>query len=170
MSVGHVAGWVGVAGGGPGGTGGWLQVGLATLGGEVGRTSELYYEVAAPGARPYSVEIGQEIEPGSARRVAVLEMAGRRTWWRVWVDNRPVSPPLHLPGSGNGWYPQALGENADGGVGACNTYAYRFADLTLARASGGSWRPLEGGSMFADPGYRALETSSTPRSFVAASL
>jgi hypothetical protein len=115
------------------------------------------------------VQLDPAIAPGDARRVAVLAMAGRRTWWRVWVDSRPVSPPLHLPGSGGGWYPQALGENADGGVGACNTYAYRFADVALARVGGGSWRRLEGGSVFADPGYRAVETSTTPRSFIAAS-
>jgi hypothetical protein len=169
VAGGHVAGWIGVSGGGPDGTGGWLQVGLATLSGEVGSTSELYYEVAAPGARPYSVQIDPEVAPGRAHRVAVLEMSGRTAWWRVWVDKRPVSPPVHLAGSGGGWYPQAVGENADGGIGACNRYAYSFTGITTARASGGSWRPLQGGSLFADAGYRAVETSSVPRSFVATS-
>lgn len=167
VSSGHVAGWVGVSGGGPGGTGGWIQVGLAALGGE--DAGELYYEVAVPGARPYSVQISTDVQPGDEHRVAVLAMSGRKAWWRVWVDNQPVTPPIHLPGSHNGWYAQAVGESADDGIGICNGYAYNFTDVTVARASGGNWRPLEGSSVFADRGYRAVQTSSTPRSFIATS-
>jgi hypothetical protein len=170
VSSGHVAGWVGVSGAGPGGTGGWIQAGLATFSGEGSSTSELYFEVAPPGARPYAVQIDPDVAPGDAHRVAVLEMSGRQGWWRVWVDKRPVSPPIHLAGSQDGWYPQAVGENSDGGVGSCNTYAYRFADVAVAQASGGIWRGIDGNSVFADPGYQATQLSSSPRSFIASSL
>ncbi len=170
VSSGHVAGWVGVGGAGPGGAGGWLQVGLATFSGHGSRMSQMYYEVAAPGATPYFVRLDPNVEPGDAHRVSVLEMSGRKAWWRVWVDHRPVSPPIHLPGSHSAWYTQAVGENWNGGTGACNSYAYRFTNVTLAHASGGNWQPFEGSSVFADAGYRAVQTSSTPRSFVATSL
>ena len=66
-------------------------------------------------------------------RVSVLEMARRKSWWRVWVDGQPVSPPIHLPGSHGAWYPQAVAENWNGGTGACNGYAYRSRDVALAQ-------------------------------------
>ncbi len=36
-------------------------------------------------------------------RFIVLEMASRKSWWRVWVDGKPVSPPINLPGSHGIW-------------------------------------------------------------------
>ena len=64
----------------------------------------------------------------------------------------------------------AVGENLTGATGACNRYAYSFTDVTLARAAGGNWRPLTGSSVLEDPGYRLLQTSGAPSSFVAASV
>ena len=165
---GHVSGWIGVGGAGRNGARGWLQVGLAAFGGK--QTSELYYEVSTPGASTYYHRLDPDVRAGDPHRVSVLEMVGRPAWWRVWVDDRAVSPPLHLPGSHGTWYPQAVGENLAGLSGACNRYAFRFADVSLARANGGNWQPLEAVSTFGDANYRVVETSSTPRTFVVTSV
>jgi hypothetical protein len=97
-------------------------------------------------------------------------MSGRESWWRVWVDDKPVSPPIHLPGSHGAWYPQAVAENWNGGTGACNGFGYRFTDVSLAQANGGSWRPLTKSHLFQDAGYKVTPISSSPRSFLATSL
>ena len=172
VSDGHVGGWVGVGGtnAGPGGVAEWLQVGFAAFSGAESQTSKLYYEVTVAGSTPKYVELDPSVKPGDQHRVSVLEMSARKSWWRVWVDRRPVSPPIHLPGSHGAWYPQAVAENWNGGTGACNAYTYSFKDITLAHASGGKWQPLAGSSLFQDAGYKVVQTSSTPRSFVATSL
>jgi hypothetical protein len=169
---GHVGGWVGVGGtdSGPGGVAEWLQVGFAAFSGAHGRRTQMYYEVTRPGKLPRYVELAAGVKPGAKHRVAVLEMANRKTWWRVWVDGRAVSPPIHLPGSHGTWYPQVLGENWNGGTGTCNGYAYRFTDVTLAETNGGKWKPLLDGYLFNDRGYRVRQTSAAPRSFVATSV
>ena len=130
----------------------------------------MYYEVTVPGATPRYVELDPNVQPGDKHRVAVLEMAKRKSWWRVWVDGRPVSPPIHMPGSHGTWYPQAVAENWNGGTGACNAFTYSFTDITLAHTNGGKWEPLKGSYLFEDTGYKVLQTSATPRSFVATSL
>jgi hypothetical protein len=165
VSDGHVAGWVGVVG-----DGGWLQAGLITDSGRANHTSKLYYEAAVPGGSIEYAELDPSVEPGEAHRVSVLELSGRKAWWRVWVDNRPASPRIHLPGSHAAWYPQAVGENQAGGTGTCNGYSYRFTEVTLAHASGGKWKPLTDGYLFQDDGYRTVQTSVTARSFVATSV
>ncbi len=167
---GHVGGWIGLGGtsAGPGGTAEWLQTGLAAFPGD--RTSQMYYEVTVPGQQPRYVELKASIPAGVNYHFEVLEMAQRPSWWRVWVGDRPVSPPIHLPGSNGTWYPQAVAENWNGGVGACNGYAYRFADVDLATANGGSWHPFGTSYEFRDPGYRVLPVSTTPRTFLASSL
>jgi hypothetical protein len=172
VSDGHVGGWVGVGGpdAGPGGVAEWLQVGFASFGGSDSSTSKLYYEVTAAGSSPRYVELDPNVRPGDKHRVLVLEMAKRASWWRVWVDGRPVSPPIHLPGSHGAWYPQAVAENWNGGTGACNGFTYAFSDITLAHANGGKWAPLESSYVFQDPGYKVVQTSATPRSFVATSI
>jgi hypothetical protein len=169
---GHVGGWVGVGGtnAGPGGVAEWLQVGFAAFSGANSRTSRMYYEVTVAGATPRYVELDPNVKPGDRHRVAVLEMRKRKSWWRVWVDSRPVSPPIHLPGSHGTWYPQAVAENWNGGTGTCNDFTYSFTDITLAHTNGGKWEPLKGSYIFEDPGYKVLRTSSGPRSFVAMSL
>jgi pyruvate/2-oxoglutarate dehydrogenase complex dihydrolipoamide acyltransferase (E2) component len=170
VSVGHVAGWIGVGGtdAGPGGTAEWLQTGLAAFDGD--QTSRLYYEVALPGSAPKYVELSSNVGPGERHSFAVLEMAKRPSWWRVWVDHKPVTAPIHLPGSHGSWQPQAVAENWNGNEGACNAYDYRFANVRLARHAGGNWRPLRAGYVYHDAGYEVVRTSSRPSSFVAASL
>jgi hypothetical protein len=169
---GHVGGWVGVGGtdAGPGGVAEWLQVGFAAFSGADGSRTRLYYEVTRPGKLPRYVELRPRVKPGTRLRVAVLEMAQRKSWWRVWVGDRAVSPPIHLPGSHGTWYPQILGENWNGGTGTCNGFSYRFSDVKLAQTNGGEWKPLTDGYLFQDAGYKAVQTSATPRSFVATSI
>lgn len=171
---GHVGGWVGLGGteGGPGGTAEWIQAGLAAFSSsdQTNPTSQMYYEVTVSGASPRYVELDANVMPGDTHRFSVLEMAGRTSWWRVWVDSKPVSPPIHLPGSHGAWYPQAVAENWNGGTGACNGYGYRFTDVSLAHANGGNWRPLTKSYTFQDAGYKVIPISSSPRSFLATSL
>ena len=79
-------------------------------------------------------------------KVTVLEMHDRPNWWRVWVNHKPVSPPIHLPESHDRWSPIATAESWDGGTGGtCNTFLYRFRHVSIAHAPGGGWHQLTGG-------------------------
>jgi len=143
---GHVAGWVGVGGPGegPGGTNEWLQVGLSRFPGVVG--SDAYYEVALPGHNPVYHQVVGGLSAGSAVEVAVVEVRSHPDRWRVLLNGRAVSPPIHLPHSHNRWTPIATAESWDGGTrGACNAFLYDFRSLEVAYAAGGSWHPLSGG-------------------------
>jgi hypothetical protein len=170
VTNGHVGGWIGLGGpsDGPGGTAEWLQTGYAAFGD--GGTSQMYYEVTVAGQSPKYVQLSANVRAGEKHRFAVLEMSKRKSWWRVWVDGSPVSKPIHLPKSDGTWYPEAVAENWNGNAGACNTYSYRFADVSLATAKGGSWRPLGHTYTLQDPGYRVVPLSSAPRAFLATSL
>jgi hypothetical protein len=159
VRYGHVGAWVGVGGPGlgPGATDQWIQVGLSGFP-EDGR-SRMYYEVARPGAKPRYVEIDAHVAAGERHRVAVFELAKRRSWWRVWVDGRPVGRPIFLPGSHGAWEAQVVAESWNGGTGACNRFSYRFEGISLAGRPGGSWSRLAGAELFSDPGYRAVRSS-----------
>jgi hypothetical protein len=144
---GHVAGWVGVGGPGegPGGSNEWLQIGLSGFPGVLG--SDVYYEVALPGRFPTYHQVASSLPFGAVSKVTVLEMYRRPNWWRVWLNHRPVSAPIHLPDSHNRWQPIATAESWDGGTGgACNTFLYRFRQVSIAHANGGGWHLLSGGS------------------------
>ena len=170
VTDGHVGGWVGLGGtsAGPGGKAEWIQTGLSAF--QSDDTSQMNYEVTVAGHTPKYVEIASNIRAGISHRFAVLEMGTRKSSWRVWVDGRPVSPPIYLPGSHGSWYPQAVAENWNGGTVVCNTYPYPFPNVSLAQSSGGVWRPLKNSSTFQDPGYHVVPISNAPRSFLAASL
>ncbi len=155
VTAGHVAAWVGVGGVGQGvdGTDAWIQVGLSAF---PGSESRLYYEVTVPGAPPAYVELESRIPTGERLRVAVLEMAQRPDFWRVWVNGKPVSVPVELKGSSGRWQPIATAESW-AGAGACNQFHYRFESVHVAAATGGSWRSFVGGHTFLDSGYRLLD-------------
>ena len=93
VESGHVAGWVGVGGPGQGvgGTDEWLQAGLNSL---PGTGNTLYYEVMRPGSGGTYVEVETDVPTGHQFQVKVLETASAPGVWRVWVDGRPVSPPI----------------------------------------------------------------------------
>ena len=161
---GHVAAWVGVGGSGlgPNGSNQWLQVGLNAF---EGTGSNLYYEVTTGGAAPRYHEIAANVSPRQRHRVAVLEIGKRPNWWRVWVNGKPVSPPIHLPGSNGRFHPIATAETWDGGSHVCNGFNYRFDGLGVAAARGGSWHRFVQAQRFEDRGYRV---TSSATSFVAA--
>ncbi len=150
---GHVAAWVGVGGPyeGPGGTPEWLQVGLNS---GRGSGNHLYYEYAAPGVPVTYVDLKTEVPAGTSIRVAVLRTAAGQDTWRVWVNNKPASDPISLPKSGGRLTPVATAENWDGGTSACNTYAYSFDSVRIARQSGGVWRPFTRARVHQDIGNR----------------
>jgi len=118
VTSGHVAGWLGVSG-----DAGWLQIGISSVPG--GRT-ELYYESRVAGADPVYEPLGR-VGVGSSHRVAVLE--GATDSWTAWLDGRPVSPALQLPGSHAAWLPLATTETYDGGATRCNSFAFQFGRL-----------------------------------------
>jgi hypothetical protein len=143
---GHIAGWVGVGGPGegPNGSDEWLQVGYAGFPSITG--SDIYYEVAVPGRYPTYHQVSAGILAGTYTKMTVLEMHGRPNWWRVWVNHKPVSAPIHLPDSHDRWMPIATAEAWDGGTnGTCNAFLYRFRHVAIAHAPGGGWKQLTGG-------------------------
>ncbi|HYY64445.1 MAG TPA: hypothetical protein VE688_07520 [Gaiellaceae bacterium] len=170
VSAGHVGAWIGVGGvdAGPHGAAEWLQVGYSAFPSD--RTSRIYYEVTVAGSAPKYVELDSAVKPGQRHTFKVLETAGRNGWWRVWLDGKAVTAPIHLPGSHERWYPEAEAESWNGGVRACNTLRYRFSNVKLAHANGGDWRPLRHSITFHDAGYRLVQLSRVPRSFLATSL
>jgi hypothetical protein len=161
---GHVAAWVGVGGSGlgPNGTNQWLQVGLNAF---QGTGSNLYYEVTTGGAAPRYHEIAANVSPGLRHRVAVLEIGSRPNWWRVWVNGKPASPAIHLPGSSGRFQPIATAETWNAGSPVCNGFKYRFDGLGVAAARGGSWHRFVQAHRFQDRHYRVTASAS---SFVAA--
>jgi hypothetical protein len=131
---------------GPGGTTEWIQAGLSAY--PDGRI-ELYYEVTLPGADPRYVALGDGRAPHT---IAVVETRNQRSWWRVWVDGRPASAAFHLPGSHGTFDPTATTESWDGGIGACNAFAYRFARVTVLTDANGPWHALQRPEVIKDPG------------------
>jgi hypothetical protein len=148
---GHVAAWVGVGGVGmgPGGSTEWLQAGYAAD----GSSSDLYYEVAEPHSAPRYHSVGLVIEPGEKHRVGVIEMQRRPGWWRIWVDRVPVSAPIFLPGSHDGWPPIVTSESWNGGVPSCNAFAYSFSAIRVRHAS---WTPLADAYLIQTSGYAVV--------------
>jgi hypothetical protein len=144
VGSGHVAGWVGVGGRGEGPRGAdeWLQVGLSSFPGDQG--VEVYYEVTLPGSAPSYHVLATGWGIGEIARVAILELAGRPNVWRVWLNGSPASAPIRLPSSHGRWYPTATAESLDKDAG-CNSFLYRFHDVSIARAPGGSWQSLTAG-------------------------
>jgi hypothetical protein len=164
---GHVAAWVGVGGPNeaPDGTAEWLQVGLNS---GRGSWNILYYEYARPGIPVQYVQLAAGVPIGQSVRVAVLKCATGRDLWRVWVDGRPASDPISLPGSAGRLTPVATVENYDGNTaGVVNTFSYSLTGIKVATAAGGVWRPFTSGLLRQDGGVRMMR--SALGSFVATS-
>jgi hypothetical protein len=164
---GQIAAWVGVGGPGQGANGAdeWLQVGLASF---PGWPRNLYYELKRPGADAAFRLLEENVPRGESRRVAVLELGGRPSWWRVWVNGRPASQPIHLPGSTPRWRPIATAEAWDAGLGVCSRFAFRFEQVEVAAGLGGSWMRFRHGARFQDKGYRLSLLDGGATSFLAA--
>src|SRR5262249_18829640 len=91
VKVGHVGGWVGVGGPGlgPNGTDEWMQSGYAAF---QGGTAQIYYEVALPNKPPTYHTIAAKLSPSAKNLVSVLEIGNKHGSWRVWLNNKAVSP------------------------------------------------------------------------------
>lgn len=177
IPAGHVAGWVGV--GGPGqGAGGedaWIQAGIASMSGS---DPLIYAEVTRAGRPPEFVLVQDGVAPGRPYAIAVLEMAGRPGWWRVWVDGRAVTDPVRMRGSSGRWAPIATAEAWNAGTAACNEFGFLFERVSVSYGGGGSWRPFVPGHRFRDganvltdlaSGPAQLNEGVLPYAFVAAS-
>ena len=165
---GHVAGWIGVGGPGkgPGGTDEWLQVGFSAFAGSAGNS--LYYEVATPHGTARYHQLAAGLPNGRTARVAVVELRGRPGVWRVWVNGRPASRPVDLPGSHGRFAPVATAESWDGNTGgACNGFLYRFHGVAIAQRPGGGWAPLRSSDRISSASTR-LHLGRTSSSFLAA--
>jgi hypothetical protein len=128
-----------------------LQVGLGSFPG--GRI-HLYYERMAPGVGLRVVDLGASVG-GAARRVAVRQVSRRPSWWRVYVDGRPVAPPLRLSGSAAGLTPVATGESwqpAGAGIG-CNSFAFRFRRIRVVDRGARSWVRFQTSWKLENPPY-----------------
>ena len=158
--AGHVAGWIGV--GGPGqGAGGetvWLQVGIASM---PDTPTMVYAEITRDGQDPVFVPLLQGIAVGESHRVAVLEMAGRPNYWRVWLDGAAVTEPILLANSTNRWRPIATAESWNGNRAVCNRFGFRFDGVGVASSNGGSWRAFRPGAQFLDRGFAVKRLSGS---------
>jgi len=161
VTAGHVAAWIGVGGKGvgPGGADQWLQTGIAAL---PGGTPLVYAEVQRAGSSPTFLSLREKVDVGEPHGLAVLEMHGRPNYWRVWVDGTPATGPIHLAGSNGGWKPMATAESWNGGRSVCNTFSFRFEQVGVAAALGGSWAAFKPGYRFLDRGYRVRTLHSGP--------
>jgi hypothetical protein len=158
VQAGHVAAWIGVGGrgAGPGGEDEWLQVGLASF---EATTTRLYYEAMVDGQHRY-VELDTDVAPGEVKRVAVTEMLAQPEWWRVWVDGRPVTEPIHLPGSHAAWEPVTVAETWTAEEGAPpHAFHFRFRGIA-SRGRGGRWTGLREPFVLEDRGLRVLRAAS----------
>ena len=160
VSAGHAAAWIGVGGPGqgPNGTTMWLQAGIAAI---PGLPMMLYAEITRGAGTPRFVPLLENVQVGASHRLAVLEVAGRRDHWRVWLDGRPVEDVVHLPGSSKRWRPIATAESWSNGTGACNAFGFRFEQVGVARARGGSWKTFVPGATFLDRGYAVRQLRPT---------
>jgi hypothetical protein len=165
VRAGHVAAWVGVGGEGlgPDGTDEWLQAGISA---EPGKGLALYYEVALPHAPPVYVMVKGHLDPRRSYRVAVVESRTQPGWWRVAVGGTWMTRLIYLPDSHDAWRPVATSESWNGGVGACNSFAFHFANLANANGAG-RWSKFAAHHLDS-PGLELLHR--TPASFVAACI
>ena len=163
---GFVAAWVGVGGPGegPNGQDQWLQVGYVTF--DTGQ-AELYYEITLPGKSPDYHTVKPNLSPSAKHRIAVLEVAGKKDAWRVWVDDKAVGPVYVLPKSHGKVIPQALAETWNGGTTKCNAYSWQFKAIQVAAKPGGSWSNTKAGYEYRNSQSELKKTS--PDSFAARS-
>jgi len=160
---GHIAGWVGVV---SGDRQAWMQIGLWASASD--RANQVYLEYAPPGHDPRYVTLRAIVSVGEASRVAVKEIAGRRSWWQAWLDGSRVGQPVYLAGSHGRWGAQVMGESWNDNSGACNRYAFAFRRVSLSQAPSRLTRRPEGLRSTSDAGYSLVWNS--PSDFVAYAL
>jgi hypothetical protein len=139
VKTGFVASWVGVGGPGlgPNGEDEWLQLGYVTF--DSGQ-AQIYYEITLPGKSPAYHTVKEKLSVNDQHLITVLEVGDKPNSWRVWLDNKAVSPVYNLPKSHGKFIPQALAETWNGGTQKCNLYGWEFADVQISSVPGGSWK------------------------------
>jgi hypothetical protein len=150
---GHVAAWVGVGGPGlgPQGTDEWIQAGVSSV---PGKGVALYYELTLPHATPKYVMLKGRLNIKRSYRVGVVESPKRAGWWSVVVDGTRLTKPVYLPGSHGAWRSVATTESWNGGVGACNSFAFSFSKVA-ASTRPGAWTALDAHPL-GSPGTRLV--------------
>jgi hypothetical protein len=157
IADGQVVAWVGVGRATVPGKRGAIRVGLLATNGEANR---LYYEILRPeGWRTF---VGAYVAPGERHQIAVLELARRPGWWRVWIDGSPVSAALNLRGRG-GRTAMATAETWRGNTGTCTPFQYRFAHISVLTPDR-SWRGLKRSRRVVDSGFELVRPA--PHTFL----
>ena len=119
----------------------------------------VYAEITRAGREPEFLPVLENVAVGESHRVAVLEVAGKPNVWRVWVDGKPVTKPLLLPGSTKRWRPIATAESWNGGNASCNSFSFRFDGVSVASVGGGGWQAFVPGFTFQDKGFAVKRLS-----------
>jgi hypothetical protein len=149
VQSGDVSGWIGVGRTSARGKRGVLRVGLLA---SPGSPSQLYYEIRLrTGA--WKRFLGPTVAAGERHKVSLLELAHRPTFWRVWIDGRALTRPIHLTLARQGKYALATAESWDGGTPTCNRLDYFFGTVAVR---GLRWHPLGSRQVIQDPGYSVL--------------
>ena len=163
VAAGHVAAWIGVGGVGQGanGSNAWIQVGLSAF---PNSDNRLYYEIARPGLAPTYVQLASHLRTGERFHVAVLEVAKRPGYWRVWLNGKPVSARVELRGSSGKWRPVATAESWTDQSGGCNHFNYRFENIRTAQAPAAPGRPSPATTPTSTPATACSITAATPSS------
>ena len=161
VEAGHVAGWVGVGGPGQGANGedAWIQAGIAAM---EGMDPMIYAEITRGNRAPEFIPVEEGVAFGRPHKLAVLEMAGRPGWWRVWVDGQAVTDPVRMRDSSGRWAPIATAESWNAGTAACNAFGFRFERVSVSYGGGGSWRPFVAGHQFLDGANVLRDLASAP--------
>lgn len=161
VTAGHAAGWIGLGGPGQGPNGEtmWLQTGVTSL---PQTPTMIYAEITRAGRQPVFLPLLENVQIGEPHRLAVLEMNRRPGVWRIWLDGRPVTDPIVLPGSHKRWEPIVTAESWNGGVATCNGFGFRFERVGVAGSPGGSWRMFQPGYTFRDRGYVVRQLRPVP--------
>jgi hypothetical protein len=146
---GDVSGWIGVGRTQTTGKRGILRVGLLAS----ARGSLRLYHERRLRTGQWRRFLGPTVAAGERHKVAIVEMAHRRTFWRVWIDDQAVTNPIHLPRARHGKYAMATGESWDGGTPTCNRLDYFFGPVTVR---GRYWHRLSSGQVVEDPGYAVV--------------
>ena len=136
----------------------WRRDSVVAIKGEV----SLYTEITREGRDPRFVLVEESIAVGDRHSVAVLELAGRPGWWRVWVDGDPVARPVRMAGSSGRWAPIATAESWNAGTPACNVFGFRFERVSVSYGGGGSWRPFVSGHRFLDGTHTLRDLAAAP--------
>ena len=137
----------------------WIQAGVASM---PGTTPFLYAEITREGRDSQFILVDESVSLGERHTVAVLELAGRPGWWRIFVDGKPVSRPVRMRGSSGRWAPIATAESWNAGTPACNAFGFRFERVSVSYGGGGSWRPFVSGHRFLDGTHALRDLAAGP--------